>query len=172
MAESLVITFVGVDRPGIVQDLTAMVHGQQGNWLESKMSRMAGKFAGIALIEVSRERLDALKEELQGIPDVSVIVEMTDTQDSDAGMLSYQLNIVGLDRLGILQEVTNELSRKNINVIELETRVNSAPMSGDKMFHADASVLVPSSVDLIDLHDRLDAVTDDLGVDILLELSN
>ena len=172
MPESLVITFVGVDRPGIVQDLTAMVHGQQGNWLESKMSRMAGKFAGIALIEVSRERLDALKEELQGIPDVSVIVEMTDTQDSAAGMLSYQLNIVGLDRQGILQEVTNELSRKNINVIELETRVNSAPMSGDKMFHADASVLVPSSVDLIDLHDRLDAVTDDLGVDILLELSS
>ena len=172
MAESLVITFVGVDRPGIVQDLTAMVHGQQGNWLESKMSRMAGKFAGIALIEVSRERLDALKEELQGIPDVSVIVEMTDTQDSDAGMLSYQLNIVGLDRQGILQEVTNELSRKNINVIELETWVNSAPMSGDKMFHADASVLVPSSVDLIDVHDRLDAVADDLGVDILLELSS
>ena len=172
MAESLVITFVGVDRPGIVQDLTAMVHGQQGNWLESKMSRMAGKFAGIALIEVSRERLDALKEELQGIQDVSVIVEMTDTQDSDAGMLSYQLNIVGLDRQGILQEVTNELSRKNINVIELETRVNSAPMSGDKMFHADASVLVPSSVDLIELHDRLDAVADDLGIDILLELSS
>ena len=172
MAESLVITFVGVDRPGIVQDLTAMVHGQQGNWLESKMSRMAGKFAGIALIEVSRERLDALKEELQEIPDVSVIVEMTDTQDSDAGMLSYQLNIVGLDRQGILQEVTNELSRKSINVIELETRVSSAPMSGDKMFHADASVLVPASVDLIEFHERLDAVADDLGVDILLELSS
>ena len=172
MAESLVITFVGVDRPGIVQDLTAMVHGQQGNWLESKMSRMAGKFAGVALIEVSREGLDVLKEELQGIPDVSVIVEMTDAQDSDAGMLSYQLNIVGLDRQGILQEVTNELSRNSINVIDLETRVSSAPMSGDKMFHADASVLVPSSVDLIDLHDRLDAVADDLSVDILLELSS
>jgi len=172
VAESLVITFVGVDRPGIVQDLTAMVHGQQGNWLESKMSRMAGKFAGVALIEVSREGLDALKEELQGIPDVSVIVETTDAQDCDAGMLSYQLNIVGLDRQGILQEVTNELSRNSINVIDLETRVSSAPMSGDKMFHADASVLVPSSVDLIDLHDRLDAVADDLSVDILLELSS
>ena len=171
MAESLVITFIGVDRPGIVQDLTAMVHAQQGNWLESKMSRMAGKFAGIALIEISRERLELLKEELQGISDVSVIVETTDTQDSDAGSLGYQLNIVGLDRQGILQEVTNELSRNSINVIDLETRVSSAPMAGDKMFYADASVLVPSSVDLIDLHDRLDAVADDLGVDILLELS-
>ena len=50
MAESLVITFVGVDRPGIVQDLTAMVHGQQCNWLESKMSRMAGKFAEITSV--------------------------------------------------------------------------------------------------------------------------
>ena len=77
------------------------------------------KFAGIALIEISRERLELLKEELQGISDVSVIVETTDTQDSDAGSLGYQLNIVGLDRQGILQEVTNELSRNSINVIDL-----------------------------------------------------
>ncbi len=172
MAESLVITFVGIDRPGIVQDLTTMVHDQQGNWLESKMSRMAGKFAGIALIEISPERLEKLKDELQKVSDLSVIVETTGAQDNDAGSLGYQLNIVGLDRQGILQEVTNELSQNNINVIDLETHVSSAPMSGDKMFHADASVLVPSSVDLIDLHKRLDAVADKLSVDILLELSD
>ena len=172
MAESLVMTFVGVDRPGIVQDLTSLVHSREGNWLESKMSRMAGKFAGIALVEISSEHLENLKEDLHQLSDVSVIVETTGTQDNDTGSLSYQLNIVGLDRQGILEEVTNELSRNSINVIELETRVSSAPMSGDKMFHADASVLVPSSVDLIDLHDRLDAVADDLGVDILLELSS
>ena len=78
---------------------------------------------------------------------------------------------LGLDRTGILQEVTTEMSRQSINVIDLETSVRAAPMSGDKMFFADAQVLVPSDVDLADLHDRLDSVANDLGVDILLELS-
>ena len=98
MAESLVMTFVGVDRPGIVQDLTSLVHSREGNWLESKMSRMAGKFAGIALVEISSEHLENLKEDLHQLSDVSVIFETTGTKDNDVGSLSYQLNIVGLDR--------------------------------------------------------------------------
>ena len=30
---------------------------------------------------------------------------------------------------------------------------------------------MPSDVDLVDLHDRLDSVANELGIDILLELS-
>ena len=164
------ITFVGVDRPGIVQELTALVREHEGNWLESKMTRMAGKFAGVAMVEIRTEALEGLTTAFQDIPEMSVMCESSGRQGSDAGALGYQLNIVGLDRLGILQEVTKELSVKQINVIDLDTRVAAAPMSGDKMFYADASVLVPSSVDLVNLHERLDVIADDLGVDILLEL--
>ena len=90
---------------------------------------------------------------------------------TDQDTLTYELNIVGLDRTGILQEVTTEMSRQSINVIDLETSVRAALMSGDKMLFADAQVLWPSDVDLADLHDRLDSVANELGVDILLELS-
>ena len=63
------------------------------------------------------------------------------------------------------------MSRQSINVIDLETTVRAAPTSGYKMFFADAQVLVPSDVDLADLHDRLDSAANELGIDILLELS-
>ena len=171
MATNLLLTYVGEDRPGIVQELSALVSSHGGNWLESKMSRMGGRFAGIALVEISTPHVEGLRSEITQIPGLSVYLEESGVPETDSDTLAYQLNIVGLDRTGILQEVTTEMSRQSINVIDLETSVRAAPMSGDKMFFADAQVLVPSDVDLADLHDRLDLVANELGIDILLELS-
>ncbi len=172
MAINLLLTFVGVDRPGIVQELSALVSAHEGNWLESKMSRMGGRFAGIALVELPAPLIERFKAEISQVRELSVYLEESGVQRTDADTLNYQLNIVGLDRPGILQEVATEMSQQSINVVDLETTVSAAPMSGDKMFFADAQVLVPSNVDLADLHDRLDWVANELGIDILLELSD
>ena len=172
MTINLLLTFVGVDRPGIVQELSALVSAHEGNWLESKMSRMGGRFAGIALVELPAPLIERFKAEISQVRELSVYLEESGVQRTDADTLNYQLNIVGLDRPGILQEVTTEMSQQSINVVDLETSVRAAPMSGDKMFFADAQVLVPSDVDLADLHDRLDSVANELGIDILLELSD
>ena len=172
MTINLLLTFVGADRPGIVQELSALVSAHEGNWLESKMSRMGGRFAGIALVELPAALTERFKAEISQVRELSVYLEESGVQRTDADTLNYQLNIVGLDRPGILQEVTTEMSQQSINVVDLETSVRAAPMSGDKMFFADAQVLVPSDVDLADLHDRLDSVANELGIDILLELSD
>ena len=42
MLTDLIVTFVGDDRQGIVQELAQRVTQNGGNWLESRMSRMAG----------------------------------------------------------------------------------------------------------------------------------
>ena len=174
LATDLLLTYVGEDRPGTVQELSALVSAHEGNWLESnesKMSRIGGRFAGIALVEISTPHVEGLRSEITQIPGLSVYLEESGVPQTDQDTLAYELNIVGVDRTGILQEVTTEMSRQSINVIDLETSVRAAPMSGDKMFFADAQVLVPSDVDLADLHDRLDLVANELGIDILLELS-
>ena len=172
MTINLLLTFVGVDRPGIVQELSALVSAHEGNWFESKMSRMGGRFAGIALVELPASLIERFKAEISQVRELSVYLEESGVQRTDADTLNYQLNIVGLDRPGILQEVATEMSQQSINVVDLETSVRAAPMSGDKMFFADAQILVPSDVDLADLHDRLDSVANELGIDILLELSD
>ena len=60
-SRQLVISFVGDDRPGIVQTLSSIVNDHNGNWLESRMSRLAGKFAGVARIELPAEQLELVK---------------------------------------------------------------------------------------------------------------
>ena len=57
MQKELVVTFVGDDRPGIVQEMSQRVTARDGNWLESQMTRLAGKFAGVARVSVDEDRL-------------------------------------------------------------------------------------------------------------------
>ena len=45
MTTYLVLTIIGEDRPGIVESLAEIISDHSGNWLESSMSQLAGKFA-------------------------------------------------------------------------------------------------------------------------------
>ena len=41
------MTIIGRDRPGLVESVAQVVAAHGGNWLESRMSRLGGHFAGI-----------------------------------------------------------------------------------------------------------------------------
>lgn len=56
MSESLVITMVAADRPGLVESVAACVADHGGNWVESRMARLAGHFAGVARVTVTAAR--------------------------------------------------------------------------------------------------------------------
>ena len=60
MATSLVVTVIGEDKPGLVEALSSTVTAHDGSWLESRMSHMAGKFAGIVRVEVPEAAVDRL----------------------------------------------------------------------------------------------------------------
>ena len=63
----LVMTVIGVDRPGLVQIVAARVADHGGNWLESRMCRLGGQFAGILRIEVEAARRDELERALRAL---------------------------------------------------------------------------------------------------------
>ncbi|NCF90353.1 MAG: glycine cleavage system protein R, partial [Verrucomicrobiaceae bacterium] len=51
--ESVILTVIGADKPGLVERLATIVADHHGNWLESRMARLAGQFAGILQVEVA-----------------------------------------------------------------------------------------------------------------------
>src|SRR5205807_1108719 len=65
MLATLVMTAIGADRPGLVQMVAARVADHGGNWLESRMCRLGGQFAGILRVEVATERRDELVNALR-----------------------------------------------------------------------------------------------------------
>lgn len=169
MKRKVAISFVGQDRPGLIQSITDVVVSLSGNWLESRMSYLADKFAGVALVEVDDEQIAELGERLAEIQRLTVVVEVTESAEPSLRTRAANLNIVGPDRPGILNEVSQALAKAAVNVTEMETHIAAAPMSGELTFSADATVEVPDTVDIGDLVVKLNLIADKLGVDILLE---
>jgi glycine cleavage system regulatory protein len=169
MIESLVMTIIGGDRPGLVELVSACVADHGGNWLESRMSHLGGRFAGIARVEVPAVRLAELKRALHGLEadGLRVVVESGAGEVAPVG-LAATLELVGNDRPGILRTVTGVLAEHGVNVEELSSECVSAPMGGGDLFQAKARVLVPAKVNLDDVRRALEKVGADLMVDLKL----
>ena len=75
MSVFLVITVIGDDQPGLVEQLSTTISGHGGNWLESSMSHLAGKFAGILKVAVPAARAEELKAALGSLAQLKVMAE-------------------------------------------------------------------------------------------------
>jgi glycine cleavage system regulatory protein len=177
MIESLVLTIIAADRPGLVDRLAACVADHGGNWLESRMCHLGGRFAGIARVEVAAEKLTALKRALHGLEadGLRIVVESGAANSASAGPdratssgQAATLELVGNDRPGILRTVTGVLAAHGVNVEELSSECISAPMGGGDLFQAKARVLVPASVKLEIVRADLEKIAADLMVDLNL----
>ncbi len=164
----LVIGFIGKDEPGLIRTIANAVAAHEGNWLESRMSQLANRFAGIAVVSVDETRMAELKTALGSLPEISSLIEEADEVETKNTRL-LEVNVVGPDRPGIVHEVTQALEQHVANVVQMETHIAAAPMSGELTFSADATVEVDFNVEWQSLAERLDAVALELGIDILIE---
>jgi len=166
MSYLLAVTIIADDRPGIVEQIASVVSRNEGNWLESAMSRLGGKFAGILLVHVPAQQEAAFRADLaalasQGIR-ASVEAAGSDTADSDE---MATLTVIGNDRKGIVKEISTLLASHRVNVYHLHTNVENAPMSGERLFRTEATVELPQGLDRDGLVNLLEGLSDDLVVE-------
>lgn len=167
---SLVLTIIARDKPGLVEQLSLTIANNGGNWLESSMSRLAGKFAGILIVSVAEEQADTLLDALQKLESqgLKVVAERSQESETLTDSNNITLELIGHDKPGIVREISQALSRYNINVERLSTELVSGSMSAEELFKAEADLTVPAGVDLDDLQQSLEAIANDLMVDITL----
>lgn len=174
MLATLVMTVIGSDRPGLVQMVAARVADHGGNWLESRMCRLGGQFAGILRVEVPSARRDELVNALRTleVDGLRVIMHAEGALEAigkeGRGTL-VTVAIVGNDRPGILRSVSGVFAAHGVNVEELASERVSAPMDGGMLFQARASLLIPPSVKLSTVRADLEKLAADLMVDVKLD---
>ena len=166
---SLVLTCIGADREGLVEALSEVVRKFEGNWQESRMARLGGRFAGILQIEVPTREEGALRAALEQLDasGLRVVVETAAQHQPPEDPL--ELELIGLDRPGIVFEISRVLRAHGVNVEELDTTRQNAPQSGELMFQARASLRVPAGIDQAQLFSELEALAADLMVDVVVE---
>lgn len=171
MLSTLVMTVIGPDRSGLVELVASRVASHGGNWLESRMCRLGGQFAGIVRVEVAAERAAALVEALGTLESEGLRI-MLHTEgaaaENTAGNI-IALELVGQDRPGILHQISRILAAHHVNVEELTSERVSAPMDGSMLFLARAKVKLPGTTSLSALREDIELIASDLMVDVQLQ---
>ena len=169
--ESIVITIVSRDKPGIVDTLSHLVTEHEGNWTESSMMSLAGQFAGIVLAQIPGGRSEAFLAAVRRLDSQGMDIVARPAGPAEPGVefSEHHIELVGQDRPGIVAEITSVLARHGVNVRELETTVQSASMSGESLFIAHAQLEVPTDADLELLRDNLESLANELMVDLSLD---
>ena len=165
----LVLTLIGPDHPGIVDAVSKVVAANGGNWLESRMAHLAGKFAGVLCVEVADDQAAALEEALGALSasGLHVMIERSAPAEATPRPIT-EIELLGVDREGLVHEISELLVTHRINVEELSTDRPPAAMSGSRMFHAHLRVAIPTSVDMAELRRDLERLAADLMVEIRL----
>jgi glycine cleavage system regulatory protein len=133
------------------------------------MAHLAGKFAGVLCVGVPEHRAAALEDALRHLEarGLTIVIERSAAEPAP-GRDAMEIELVGLDRAGLVHEISTLLASHRINVEELITDRSSAAHSGDPVFRARVRVSVPETVDITVVRQGLERLAADLMVEIRL----
>lgn len=170
MTQSVILTVVGSDRPGLTRAIADAVFAAGGNWLESHLSRLGGKYVGSVLVELPGERLGELEAAARAIDavglDVAIVPSAT---DGDRTGQPFGIEIVGQDRPGIVREVTAVLAGLDVNIEDFTTAIEDSAWSGAPLFRGKAKLLVPAGVSTDQVREALERISGEIMVDFTVQ---
>lgn len=167
MTTRVLISFYSDDRPGVIEELSAAIEGSGGNWLDSQLSRLGGQFAGVLQALIPHDDQASLSEALRGLEARGITATLTSAGEPPAPAVALRrINLIGPDRSGIVHELTRTLHSAGVNVLSLQTTVETAPMSGEPLFRAQARIELLEGSRLDELEWLLDAMAEAMTLEI------
>lgn len=162
--KNLIISFISLDRPGLVDTISNVVRQHNGNWQSSSLNHMSGYFTGAIEVAVEAAKSQGLIDALNDIEGLESNIKISDN-GRDQIQPSIVLEITANDREGIIQEVSSIIHKQGGNLIKVVSETEIAPHSGQELFKAKVTVTLDSQ-QIDKLTDAIESLADDLMVDV------
>ncbi len=172
MSQLIVISAVGPDRTGVVQDLSKVILSCGGNIEESRMTTLGSEFAMLLLVSGNWATLNKLEQGLDKLAaskGLSIAIRQTDAKSPGGDRMPYAVDIVSLDQQGIVFNLANFFASKDIEIADVATRSYAAAHTGSPMFAVQMAINVPSTVHIAQLREEFLEICDRLNLDAILE---
>ncbi len=172
MSQLIVLSAVGSDRAGVVQDISEVILSCGGNIEESRMTTLGSEFAVLMLVSGNWHTLNRLEkglERLEAKDNFSFSIRKTDEREVKSDRMPYAVDVVSLDQQGIVFNLANFFAAHNIEIADVATRRYAAAHTGAPMFAVQMAVNVPDSVSIAQLRDEFLEMCDRLNLDAILE---
>ena len=172
MSQLIVLSAIGTDRTGVVQDITKVILGCGGNIEESRMATLGSEFAVLMLVSGNWHTLNRLErglEKLAADDTLTFAIRKTGERATKNDRRPYAIDVVSLDQQGIVFGLADFFAARDIEIADVSTRSYAAAHTGAPMFAVQMAVNVPSSVNVAQLREDFLEMSDRLNLDAILE---
>jgi glycine cleavage system transcriptional repressor len=168
----LVISALGKDRPGIVDELSKAILDIGCNIADSRMTVLGGEFAILLMVEGNWSSLAKMEEAMPTLErqlDLTIIVKRTEGRDRSTPSLPYVVDVVSLDHPGIVHQLANFFSTRRINIEDMATTSYAAAHTGTIMFSVHMTVGIPADIHIASLREDFMEFCDAINLDAIIE---
>jgi len=169
---TLVITAIGADKPGLVERLSARIGESGCNIDESSMAALGGQCALILRVRGPWHALSKLEGQLPALGqqlELTLHHERTGKRKSTDAAIPYTVELVSPDRPGIVHNLTAFFARNGINIEELQTSTYPAQHTETPTLSVVMTVAIPASMQIANLRGDFLDYCDDLNLDATFE---
>jgi glycine cleavage system transcriptional repressor len=168
----LVISALGKDRPGIVDQLSKTIFEIGCNIADSRMTVLGGEFAILIMVEGQWNQLQKLEDSVADLERrlaLTIISRRTEERSQSTSLLPYAVDVVALDHPGIVYNLASFFSERGINIEDMATASYAAAHTGASMFSVHMSVGIPADLHIAALRDEFMDFCDSMNLDAVLE---
>jgi glycine cleavage system transcriptional repressor len=172
MAQLIVLSAIGADRPGVVRDISKAVVECGGNIEESRMVALGSEFAVLLLISGHWHTLTKLEKALQGLTagdNLTINLKKTSARSDQEDCIPYGLDVICLDQPGIVFHLADFFATRNIEIADVATRRFAAAHTGAPMFSVQMTASIPGTIPISQLRDDFLDLCEQLNLDSILE---
>jgi glycine cleavage system transcriptional repressor len=172
MTTKLVISALGEDRPGIVDELSNIIYRHSLNIEDSRMTVLGGEFAILLLVSGAQPAIDAIQTQVNDIEQalqMRLLIKATTDTSPVENAIPYSVEVSALDHPGIVNNIASFFSERDINIVDLQTESYSAPHTGTPMFALHMTIGITADTNIAKLRDAFMQVCDELNLDAELK---
>ena len=168
-----ILTAIGADRPGLVDEVSEFIFARGGNIEDSRMVNLRGQFAMMVLVGAPEQTILRLKSEIWQLQQQSKLqIELrpaSEATTASAQAIPYRLTATAIDQPGLVHRISHLLRGATVNIESLETHLKPAPITGTPMFEMELIVSVPRSTSIAKLKEEVGGMCGELNIDFELE---
>lgn len=172
MEHFLVLSALGADRTGIVDELARAASDSRCNIADSRMIVMGQEFALIMMLSGTWDAIAKLEAQLPNLGkrlNLAITFKRTEPRAVQADAMPYNVHVIALDNPGIVHEIANFFAIQGINIEAMETSTYAAPHTGSPMFALSMTVNIPARVHVASLRENFMLFCDDRNLDAIIE---
>lgn len=171
-SESLVITASGSDEAGLFHRLASRITECGCNIDESRVSVLGGQFSLIMLVSGPWNALSKLESQLEMLISqqaYTLAFKRFTRRLLTPAAVPYTVDVVSMDRPGIVRDLSAFFSRSGINIEELHISLYPAPHTATTMCAITMTVGVQADVHIATLRGHFLDYCDELNLDATFE---